>query len=380
LPIQFISLFAVAALATYFLLRTLEPLAHRWGLVDHPGGRKDHAHPTPIIGGLAMAVAIVLTVVAFGHYTEAFVAFAVGSALLIVMGLIDDARDLRWWIRILAQVAAALIMSYWGGVRVESLGPLFSSTPISLGLWSEPVTVFLTVGMINAINMCDGADGLAGSLCLAAMLMLAAAALYAGNALMFERLLPVVAAIGVFLLFNMRHPWQHRAKVFMGNAGSAFLGYLIIWVVFRLTQNEAHPVSPLLMPWLIALPLIDCVTLMVRRFLQGGSPFRADRGHLHHLLLDAGFNPTQIALGLSAVSLALGLAAALALKTGLVEQTTLVLTFVLLTLGYFWLSWERTRAVRAFSALREWLPRNPFRSLSVESELAAEGQAQVGPE
>jgi UDP-GlcNAc:undecaprenyl-phosphate GlcNAc-1-phosphate transferase len=286
------------------LLWLLEPFAHRLGLLDRPGGRKDHGHPTPIIGGLAMAIGILVPVLWVGDYTQAYLGFMLGSGLLVLVGLIDDVSDIRWPWRLLAQGCAALIMIYVGGVRVEYLGDVFGARALDLGVWSVPFTVIATLGVINAFNMCDGVDGLAGALAVAAMTMYCAAAVYSGNLFMVERLAPVIAAVSVFLLFNMRHPWRARARIFMGNAGSAFLGYLIAWACFRLTQNAEHPVTPVLAPWLVAPPIIDCLVLIARRLKEGRSPFAAGRDHMHHYLLDAGFSPTVIALGLAAVSCA----------------------------------------------------------------------------
>ena len=166
-----------AAALTFLVQWLLLPVAHRWNLLDFPQGRKDHAHPTPIIGGIAMAVGIIVTAWAtLDNPGTPMLAFTLGSALLIVVGLLDDKYDLPWWLRICAQIMAALIMAIIGGVRVEHLGPVFGLGDISLGLLSVPFTVFATVGVINAINMIDGADGLAGSLVLAALVMLGAAA------------------------------------------------------------------------------------------------------------------------------------------------------------------------------------------------------------
>jgi UDP-GlcNAc:undecaprenyl-phosphate GlcNAc-1-phosphate transferase len=351
--------FAISGGLTGLLLWMLHPLAYKLGLVDRPGGRKDHAHPTPIIGGVAIAMAIFATTLVGNQPWDTFAPFVAASMLLIVVGLLDDAYDLRWWWRVLSQVAAGLIMVYWGGVQVDYVGPIFTDSPIVLGAWAVPFTVFATVGIINAVNMSDGADGLAGSLCLVALVMLGAAALYAGNVLLFARLLPIMAAIGAFLAFNMRFPWQRRAKVFLGNAGSAFLGFTIAWVVFRLTQNAGHPVPPGLAPWLLAPPIIDCLVLIVRRLKLGRSPFHGDRDHMHHLLLDAGFTPTQVAVGLSALSLLLGLLAALVLSTKAGNETHLVVGFAVLTAGYYWLTADRVRAVRMFKGLRN--PARPLR-------------------
>lgn len=345
----------ISVLLTLLLLRFLKPMARRLGLVDRPGGRKDHIRPTPTIGGVAMAVAAILAIFIAGDASQAFIAFAVGAVALIGIGWLDDIYDVRWQWRVLAEMTAALIIIYWGEVRVDYVGRLFGGGGVDLGVLAVPFSMFATVGAINAINMCDGSDGLAGCLCLAALMMLTAAALYTGNAALFADLLPFIAAIAIFLTFNLRMLGRRRAGVFMGNAGSAFLGLVIAWAAFRLTQNSDHPVSPVLAPWLVAPPLVDCLTLIVRRIRQGRSPFSADHDHMHHLLLEAGFTPTQIALGLAGASCALGGLAAWVLQTVIGTEVHLVLGFIALTLGYYWLTARRARAVDVFTRLHEFL-------------------------
>lgn len=353
--------FALSALGVVILLWALRPLAHRFRLFDHPAGRKDHAAPTANIGGLAMAGAILVVMGWFTVLSSAAMAFIGAAGLLVLIGALDDRYDLRWWLRMPGQCIAVLVMIYGGGLYVQHVGPLLGVDYTGLGVLTVPFTMFATVGVINAINMSDGVDGLAGSLSLAALVMLAAAAIYSGNDVLAERLAVFAGAVLGFLVMNMRLPWQPRARVFMGNSGSALLGFVIAWGSFRLTQNWAHPVTPILAPWLIATPLIDCVSLIARRLTRGQSPFRADREHMHHLMLDAGFTPTQLTLTLTAINLLLGLAAAVALRLK-APQPSLVLAFVALCLWYFWLTTRRERAVECFAALERLLSRMHLKS------------------
>ncbi len=340
---------------TYLLVRALRPVALRYGLLDRPDGRKDHDLPTPSTGGIAMLVGIYVTIVVFGIVTPLSASYLAAAALVVLIGFIDDRYDVRWWLRVIAQCAAVLVMVY-GGVRVDHVIRVFAMKPTGLGALSVPFTMFATVGVINAINMTDGVDGLAGGLVLAALCMLEAAALYSGNFGLAERLVIFAGAVFGFLMMNMRLPWQPRARAFMGNAGSALLGFTIAWVAFGLTQNEHHPVTPILAPWLVATPLIDCVSLILHRIVSGHSPFRADRNHMHHLMLEAGFTPSQLVATLVVINLALGLFAGVALFVG-VPQPLLVIAFVCLCVGYFWLTRRRHRAVGAFAALRRFLAR-----------------------
>ena len=349
----------IAAVLTFMVQWLLRPLAHRLNLLDYPAGRKDHAHPTPITGGLAMVIGILVTAWAtLDLLDSAWVAFSLGAGLLIVVGLLDDKYDLPWWLRIGVQVLAALIMALMGGVQVEQLGPVFGLSSMSLGMLSVPFTVFATVGLINAINMIDGADGLAGSLVLTALVMLAAACLYSGNDVMAERVMIMVGAVSAFLWFNLRFPWRPHAKIFMGNAGSAFLGFVIAWVSFRLTQNPGHPVSPVLALWLIPIPVMDCLVLMTRRIRQGRSPFRADQDHIHHLMRHSGFTPMQKALTLSLFSAVCGLVVGQALRLDIPEPLLLG-AFIALCGTWYWLTSRRARVLDLLAATRR--PRTSFR-------------------
>ncbi|MBN8225422.1 MAG: undecaprenyl/decaprenyl-phosphate alpha-N-acetylglucosaminyl 1-phosphate transferase [Xanthomonadales bacterium] len=343
------------AVVAWAMIWLLQPLARRLRLLDHPQGRKDHAAPTPVTGGLGIALSLLLLFLLVPlPVTQGKLAYVAGAVLLLLVGLLDDRYDIRWWWRILAQVVAALLMVYVGGVRVEQLGPAFGLGDLSLGVLSVPFTVFATVGLINAINMIDGADGIAGALVAAALAMLVAASWYAGNEGVAFVSAGILGATLGFLLHNFPLPWRPRARVFLGNAGSAFLGYSIAWIVFRLTQNPGHPVNPVLALWLIPIPVIDCLVLIVRRIRQRRSPFSADRDHIHHLMRDAGFSTAQVALTLAAFSLLAGLAIGQAMRMD-VPNPLLLGLFLLACAGWCVLTLERERACAFFAALHRGL-------------------------
>lgn len=346
---------AIAFALVAVLIPLMRPLAERFGLSDHPdepGGRKQHQAPTPMHGGLAILLAMTACAVAFGDISSsAMLAFYLAGGMLLAVGVLDDLYDLNWKYRIGVQIAAALVMVLVGGVSVQQLSDVVGIAGFHLGWWmSLLVTVFVVVGVINALNMADGVDGLAGGLAFVSLLLFTAFSLYAGNNASAERLLTAAAAVAGFLFWNMRRPGLTRAKVFLGDAGSMVLGFVIAWTAVRLSQNPEHPVSPVLGPWTIALPLIDCVTLILRRLRQGRSPFAGDRDHLHHLLLDAGYSPTAIALVLIFVSFAMGAAAAIALKLG-VPPPLLVIAFFALIAVHYRLTADRGRAVKFFRSL-----------------------------
>lgn len=333
------------------LIYLLDPLARRIGLLDHPGGRKDHAAPTPVTGGLAIALGTMVPALLLTEVTPQLLGLGLAAAVLIITGVIDDLKDLKWQYRILAQIVAALCIVLVGDVKVEAIGPVFGLGQMALGSLSIPFTVLATVGLINALNMADGLDGLAGSMALCALVMLIAGSIYSGNAELTHGLTVLAGALAGFLALNMRTPWRKRAYVFLGNSGSAYLGLVIAWAAFRLTQNPDHPVTPVLAPFLIAPPVIDCLVLIVKRLRQGRSPFAADRTHAHHLMLDAGFTPTGVVLTMVVASCSLGLLAGLALLAD-VPIPVFAPVYLFITIVWLWLSVRAGRAAAVFAALR----------------------------
>lgn len=350
-----ISSVAISACAAAFVLTllfslSLIRLAPRLGLIDRPGGRKAHAAPTPAIGGLAIALGCIPVAIYVFPPGRPLESLAVASVILLTTGILDDLYNLRWHYRIFAHVAAALVLVYFGGVRVDSIGRALGVDGHTLGILSAPFTVLATTGLINAVNMADGLDGLAGSIAMATLAMLTAAALYAENSGLATGLILVMGSVAAFLVFNLRTPWNPKARTFLGNAGSEFLGLLIAWACFRLTQTPAHPVTPVLAPFLISVPVIDCLALMAHRIRSGRSPFSADRNHLHHLMIDAGFSISGVIFVVVAESLAIGLLAAFALLRH-ISQPLFVLCFLGFLAVHFFATARRPRALAIYGRL-----------------------------
>lgn len=346
-----LKLFFAALLVSAAVTAALIPLARRYHWLDKPCARKCHATPTPPIGGFAVFAAIALFTVWINGVTPVVGAWLAGGSLLVLVGALDDKYDLNWRVRILAQVAAALLLIVWGGVRAAHLGPLFGLPDVELGWFSLPLSVFAIVGLINALNMIDGIDGLCGALIVAACAMFIAAGLYAGAPPIVYRLAMVIGAVAGFLLFNLRYGPFPAARVFLGDAGSGLLGFTIAAIAFRMTQDPVHPVSPILAPYLVAVPVIDCLALILRRLRQGRSPFAAGRDHIHHLLLEAGFTVNQIVALLVAVSFAIGLFGALCLLAD-VPQGVLMLNYALMVGVWYRLGTDSDALIARLRAVR----------------------------
>ncbi len=345
--LQALSNFACSALISFLIIKMLIPFSNRIGLLDKPDERKQHAIPTPPIGGFGVFLGILLPFLYVEGLSQEFIGFAAGSMLLVLIGALDDKYQIHWKTRIAIQILAALSIIYISGVRAEHVGPLFGFGDIELGWLSVPFTVFVTLGLINAMNMFDGIDGLVGVVCSAVAVMFICAALYSGAYDVALGLFWVLGAMAGFLWFNLRRPGQKSARVFLGDAGSGFIGFLLAFIIFRLTQNEAHPISPILGPFLLAPPIIDCLTLIVHRLRRGKSPFAAGRDHAHHLMLDAGFSVNQIVSYIMLLTCATGLFGALAMYFN-VPEPLMVMCYLFALFSWLWITETEQRAKAYF--------------------------------
>lgn len=303
--VVFSSLTVVAVVMGMILL--LPKVACRIGLVDAPDSRKQHEGCVPLIGGLAMYCGLIVGLCLF--YPAPWVRFpalVLGGLMLVLVGALDDLLELRKRVRLPAQVVAGLLMSLAEGITLHDLGWLGPNGLLSLSVLAIPFTIFCTVGVVNAVNMSDGLDGLAGGLVLVTFGSLAYLAYDSGSTRDLDVLLLLMACMVGFLIFNARSPWCKRAKVFMGDAGSMFLGYALARFLIDFSQGEQRIMHPVIALWIFAVPLMDTVAVMLRRIMAGHSPFSADRKHLHHLLLSKGLSVGQTVL------LIWGLAAGLA--------------------------------------------------------------------
>ena len=301
----------VAFLATIILIVLLRPAAMYIGLIDKPNARKQHVGSIPLVGGIAIFLSFCLTV-ALGQWlpgmagplSSKLVVFIAASGVLVVAGVWDDLRGLTPLTRFLIQICAALIMVYEGGLVIVELG---AHSPVNdhviLEKWSVPFTVFATVGLINAINMSDGIDGLSGNLALVSFVGFGAAQAMWGSVDALEFVNVLTAAIAGFLVFNQRMLWRSRAAVFLGDAGSMMLGFALAWVAIEISQGPAPALTPVATLWLLIVPVYDTMGMIVRRVLAGRSPFHADAQHLHHLLIRSGFSVTGTIAALCAMAI-----------------------------------------------------------------------------
>jgi UDP-GlcNAc:undecaprenyl-phosphate GlcNAc-1-phosphate transferase len=300
--------FAVALVVGLFITPVVRGAAHRFGLLDYPGGRKVHQVPVPRLGGVGMAIAFGVAIGAATLVSPDLGATAVlrpnramailaGVSLLLVIGVVDDTRGMRALVKLGLQVAAVTVA--WAlGLSVDTL--FLPWGIVYLGWLSLPVTVAWVVGVINAVNLIDGLDGLASAVVLTVLAAFGLLAAADG----VDPTLPIIAATGGaafgFLAYNL-----HPASIIMGDTGSMFLGFVVAAVGISLTQDGLSPVAPWIPMIALGVPILDTLWAVVRRTARGDPFFVADRGHIHHQLLRRGLSQRDAMLVLTAVSAAL---------------------------------------------------------------------------
>jgi UDP-GlcNAc:undecaprenyl-phosphate GlcNAc-1-phosphate transferase len=285
----------IAFLITLLFMFALPPVARAIGLIDRPGGRKMHIGEIPITGGLAMAAGLFLTSPFLLSEIPGYPFFLAALAILVLIGALDDRFDLPASVRALAQCCAVLIMAFGANVLVEDIGNAFFSGLAGLGWFSELFTLLIVLTAINAFNMFDGSDGVAGIQALIGLVFLGIAVAVVGT----TRYLPLIASllgcVLAFLVFNWPSARTRGVRAFMGDAGSTMLGFSLAWLSVGLSQGESRALAPVAVLWIFALPLFDFFSSMVRRVLDGRSPFHGDSDHLHHVLRRSGLSSRRVA-------------------------------------------------------------------------------------
>lgn len=310
---QFILLHMVApAIVTAATITLVRNAAVRIGLVDRPGGRKQHEGNIPLTGGIAMGLSYIAFMLLSSGMDLGDLNLLLGIVVLLLLGVVDDLRDVSAKLKLLWQVLAAVVIVIPNETYILHLGDLIGIGDLQLGAFAPVFTLFAMVGLINAINMTDGIDGLAGSLVVTSTLwMLVVATLTHQPALLPEIMVLLAVTLG-FLAYNLRTPLRDKATVFMGDSGSMLLGACLAWNAIQLTQQTsvglpgADLVPPVVLLWVLGLPVLDTVVLMLRRVRQGRSPFSPGRDHMHHIWTHAGFTIGQTTVILMLINLLLG--------------------------------------------------------------------------
>lgn len=343
-------LFAFAL--TVALLLMLRRPAIEAGLVDRPSHRKRHGREVPLIGGICIFLGFAAANLIADFALRPFQALFAGMTILLILGVVDDLVDLKASIKLFFQLFAALLLAGWAGVTVTDLGALFGpAITLQLGAWAVPFTLFCVVGLINAVNMFDGVDGLAAGTVATALGWLSFVGLSWGGTVDWPLLCAtLLAAVCGFLVFNMRNPWRRAAASFLGDSGSMLLGFALAWFAIAAAQGADAVLPPVAIGWILLLPVTDALVLMGRRIARGRNPFHADREHLHHILFRAGLSHKQTVTVLVLVSALLGGIGVGGAWLGVPEWLMLLgmVPFVTLHLFFHLRAWRVAAALRLF--------------------------------
>lgn len=335
-----IACFAITLTALY----VLRAVASNIGLLDFPGGHKTHFSATPLAGGLGIFTGLLLISLSLPPVLAEFAPLLTLSALVLIIGTIDDIKVLKPSVRMTGHVLIALFMAVVAEVQLRSIGNILYFGDIETGWLAIPLTIFATIGVINAINMSDGIDGLSGGLVLVALGSVTVLALAGGAFLLTSFLTLIICSVLAFLSMNFRRPWNKKALVFLGDAGSTMLGFIIAWLFIEYSQGREALFAPVHALWFVAIPLVDTVNLLFKRPMQGRSPFEADNDHLHHNLLSRGFSVSQVVLILLTASVLFASVGVIGYFYE-ISESFLFLLFLVLFLLYF-LSEQRIAKVQ----------------------------------
>lgn len=319
---QVVAALVAAMLIAFIATPVVKSLAQKVGAMDVPkDNRRMHDHPIARMGGLAIFLGFLLSTLVFVPLSTPLKGMLLGGVIIVILGIFDDIYALPALPKLIVQIGAALVAVMAGNViQVISNPNLFSGAPYwSLGMWSIPVSVIWIVAITNAVNLIDGLDGLAvGVATISSMTMLVIAMLVSDGTVALMMAALAGSCIG-FMPYNM-----NPAKIFMGDTGSTFLGFILATVSIQ-GLFKFYTIISFAVPFLmLGLPLFDTCFAILRRLAKGQNPMSPDRSHVHHRLIDMGFNQKQAVAILYIISAILGLSAVVLTTSGALKAMVLL--------------------------------------------------------
>jgi UDP-GlcNAc:undecaprenyl-phosphate GlcNAc-1-phosphate transferase len=295
---------AITAFFFAFLaIKFFNPVAIEIGLVDKPCERKQHSGHIPLIGGISIFLAVLAASLLWLPNTLELRMYLIASAMMVFIGALDDKFDLRVRVRIVGQIIIASLMIYGVGGYISNLGNIFGFGDVTLGPVGIVFTYISIIVVINAYNMIDGIDGLIGSLSINTFTSIAILFIMSGETNHLSYPLILATATVPYLMYNLgffeKFFNKECKKIFMGDAGSMFVGLSVIWLLTMGTQGEQASFRPVTALWICGIPLMDMLAIVVRRYKNGKSPFKPDRDHLHHILQRAGLSSRHTLVAIS---------------------------------------------------------------------------------
>ncbi|WP_368489541.1 MraY family glycosyltransferase [Clostridium sp. BJN0013] len=336
------NLYLFAIVSTVFsviLTPIVKKIALKLKIIDMPeGNRRIHSKPTPLLGGLSIYFSFVITLLLKkGNLTRAEIGLILGATIIVIGGFLDDKFDIKPRYKLIFQIVAALILIIYG-VKIVLITNPFSSVYqfIDVGVMSLPLTIIWVVGITNALNLIDGLDGLASGIGLISSLTILIIALLNKR---YEAAVLAIILCGSILGFL---PYNFNpASIFMGDTGAQLLGFLLASISIEGAVKSAAAFSIAVPILALGIPIYDTLFAMIRRKINGKPIMQADRGHLHHRLLDMGFSQKQAVGTMYAISAVLGSLSIIAMEIKvqlsyfLLVIIMVILVFIAWKVGFF---------------------------------------------
>jgi len=327
--------------ASIFLTPFVKKLAFKIGATDKPNQRKVHQKIMPRLGGLAIYISFLIGIFIIqpsenfhlpllnptgaGHLHLAII---LGSLIIILTGAFDDVKEISPKVKLLGQILASFVVVVLGDVKVEFINLPFGGGELNFGMLSIPITMVWIIGITNAINLIDGLDGLAAGVSTIALLTISGMAYMMGNPyVMVVALIAAVSSLG-FLVYNF-----HPAKIFMGDTGALFLGFLIS-VLSLLGFKNVTFISLIIPVIILGVPISDTFFAIIRRLVNKQPLSAPDKSHLHHCLLRSGYSHRQTVLLIYAMSAIFGLTAFI-FSQATIRGSVLILLTILIIIELF---------------------------------------------
>lgn len=324
----------LASVLAWVFIPVLRKLATCIGLVDHPNHRKVHSNSVPLIGGIAIFISAnvaMLISLLFDQSIKSLELLFVLALVLLIMGAIDDRRDLRASMKLVIQLVIAHFV-YFSGVHIESLYGFFGI--YELAPWAQYIlTVVVITGVVNAFNLMDGIDGLAAGMAISGLTLFTVLAFISGQ---YQLALVFLTFIGSLLAF-LRYNFSRKNKIFMGDAGSLVMGFIMVVGGIQMLQASTGEFNEMMVligvMAVLMVPVLDAVRVFRIRIISGKSPFAPDKNHLHHLILAMGLRHSLASLTIVGISLLQVLVGYLAFIAGgpTVSLLTMLLLFIAIT-------------------------------------------------
>jgi UDP-GlcNAc:undecaprenyl-phosphate/decaprenyl-phosphate GlcNAc-1-phosphate transferase len=313
----------ICFIASILITPLVKKLAFKIGATDQPNKRKVHAKIMPRLGGLAIYISFIIGFLVLRPTDEFLYPILIGSFIIIVTGILDDIYELSAKVKLGGQLLAAIVVVV-GGVQVTYINLPFDAV-LHFGIFSIPLTILWIVGITNAINLIDGLDGLAAGVSSIALIVISGMAIYMGDVFVASMGMIVLGSTLGFLLYNF-----HPAKIFMGDTGALFLGYMIS--VLALLGFKNVTVISLIVPVIVlGVPISDTFFAIIRRIVKKQPLSSPDKSHLHHCLLRLGYSHRQTVLMIYAMAGIFGIAAVILSKAEM-WVSAVVITILLLAI------------------------------------------------